>query len=217
MPVASLPGIYSDDFPPEFEQYNTQFPGQKEVIGWQWWDTQTYVSATTVSLPQWFNVRATPDLGNMEIAFQLSAPKAFFLRCVRFFLKQRPRTVSPVASAPQTGAVDNVAQLINTGVFTLTIGSKIYIMTPLWCMTAGGGAAGVMTMAQAGGVTSNYSDYAQNGIADPRAVMSLSKPLFIAPQINFSAVAQWPAALTLSGGNTDICFLLDGDLVRPVQ
>lgn len=214
---ASLPGIYSNDYPAEFDQYNTQYPGNKEIIGWQWWDTQTYISGTTVSLPQWFNVRSTPDLGNMEVAFQLSAPKAFFLRAVRFFVKQRPALVSPPIGNPQTGAIDNVAQLINTGVFTLTIGSKIYVMSPIWTLTAGGGAFGVMAMSSSGAVLANFADYGQNGIPDPRSVMTLSKPLFIAPQINFSAVAQWPAALTLSGGNTAICFLMDGDLVRPIQ
>jgi hypothetical protein len=60
-------------------------------------------------------------------------------------------------------------------------------------------------------------DYAQNGIADPRAVNTLSKPLFIGPQINFNARVDWAAALTLSGGDTAITFLLDGDLLRPVQ
>jgi len=62
-------------------------------------------------------------------------------------------------------------------------------------------------------------DYAQNGIADPRAVNVLSKPIFIAPQINFTAVVTWPSAITLTPNNTNtvLAFLLDGDLLRPVQ
>lgn len=214
----NLPGIYTDYYPKEYQEYNTQYKGQIESIGWRWWDTQTYISGTTTALPAWFNVRATPDLGNMEVAFQLAAPKAFLIRAVRFFIKLRPRAVTPVAvTGPQTGAFDNVAQLINTGVFQLTIGNKQYTMDPLWTLTAGGGAAGSMAIGAAAGGASIYADYAQNGISDPRAVNTLSKPLFIGPQINFNARVDWAAALTLAGGNTDICFLLDGDLLRPVQ
>lgn len=216
----NLPGIYTDYYPKEYRDYNTQYQGQIESIGWKWWDTQTYVSGTTTALPQWFNVRATPDLSNMEVAFQLAAPKAFLIRAIRFFVKQRPRAVSPIVTGAATGAFDNIAQLINTGVFTLTVGNKVYNMEPLWCLTAGGGAAGSLGVAGAGaGATAvmGSMDYAQNGIADPRAVNTLSKPLFIGPQINFTARVDWAAALTLAGGNTDICFLLDGDLLRPVQ
>jgi hypothetical protein len=89
-------------------------------------------------------------------------------------------------------------------------------MEPLWCLTAGGGAMGMLAIA-AGGAAFNSMDYAQNGVADPRAVNTLSKPLFIGPQINFNGVVNWPAALTLAGGNTDLTILLDGDLLRPVQ
>lgn len=214
----SVIGDYAGNFPREYQAYNTQYANQLEVIGWKWWDTQSYVSGTTTQLTQFFNVRATPDAGNMEVAFQLAAPKAFLIRAIRFFVKQRVRMVSPVTSAPQTGAIDNIAQLINTGVFTLTIGNKQYAMEPLWCLTAGGGAYGVMAAANSANLaTANYFDYAQNGVPDPRAVNTLSKPLFIPPQMNFNASVTWPSAITLSGGNTDITFLLDGDLLRPVQ
>ena len=213
------PGDYSNGtgYGSDYEQYSTKYKGQIESIGWKWWDTQTYISGTTTSLPQWFNVRGTPDLSNMEIAFQLAAPKAFLIRAIRFFIKQRPRLVSPAGtSGAATGAIDNVAQLINTGVFVFTVGNKQYNMEPLWCLTAGGGAFGMLAVG-AGGAAFDSIDYAQNGIPDPRAVNTLSKPMFLPPQLNFSAVVTWPAALTLSGVNTDISFLLDGDLLRPVQ
>lgn len=212
------PGIYSGDYPREYEAYNTQYQGQIESIGWKWWDTQTYTSGTTTALTNFFNVRATPDLSNMEVAFQLAAPKAFLVRAIRFFVKTRPLTVSPAAaSGSATGVFDNIAQLINTGVMTLTIGNKAYDLEPLWCLTAGGGAYGSMAVAVAGGNALAYFDYAQNGVPDPRAVNTLSKPLFIGPQINFNARIDWAAALTLQGGNVALTLLLDGDLLRPVQ
>jgi len=214
----NLPGIYTDYYPREYQEYNTQYKGQIESIGWKWWDTQTYVSGTTTALPQWFNVRATPDLSNMEVAFQLAAPKAFLIRAIRFFVKQRPRVVTPQTAGAAVGAIDNIAQLINTGVFTLTVGNKVYNMEPLWCLTAGAGSHGMLGVSGPGVAAGMGSmDYAQNGIADPRAVNTLSKPLFIGPQINFTARVDWAAALTLNGGNTDITFLMDGDLLRPVQ
>jgi hypothetical protein len=213
----NLPGVYTDYYPKEYQDYNTQYKGQIESVGWKWWDTQTYVSGTTTLLQQWFNVRATQDLSNMEVAFQLSAPKAFLCRAIRFFIKQRPSIVTTSAivsgGSSQVGALDNVAQLINTGVFTLTVGNKQYVVDPLWVLTAGAGAMGFLGLTGAASMV----DFGQNGIADPRAVNTLSKPLFIAPQINFTASVSWPAALTLAGGNQSLCFLLDGDLLRPVQ
>jgi hypothetical protein len=216
--AAGIPGLYTSDYPQEYQQYDSQYKGQKEAIGWKWWDTQTYVSGTTTALQQWFNVRATHDLSNMEVAFQLAAPKAFLVRAVRFFVKQEPRSVARAASTnPQTGAMDNIALLINTGVFTFTIGSKSYIQEPLWCLTAGGGAAGIIALEGATADPGGAVDYAQNGVADPRAVNTLAKPIFIAPQINFTAIIDWPAALTLAGANTALSICLDGDLIRPVQ
>lgn len=214
----NLPGIFTDSYPKEYEAYNTQYGGQIESIGWKWWDTQTYVSGTTTALTNFFNVRATPDLSNMEVAFQLAAPKAFLIRAIRFFVKQRPQAVTPAGiSGSALGAFDNIAQLINTGVMTLVIGNKTYDLEPLWCLTAGGGASGVLAMSGGGATTLDSMDYAQNGISDPRAVNTLSKPLFIGPQINFNCRIDWAAALTLQGGNTTLCLLLDGDLLRPVQ
>ena len=205
----NLPGIFTDSYPREYEAYNTQYNGQIESIGWKWWDTQTYVSGTTTALTNFFNVRATPDLSNMEVAFQLAAPKAFLVRAIRFFVKQRVRVLTPATGA---GAVDNIAQLINTGVMSLTIGNKTYALEPLWCLTAGGGVSAVLALGSTGS-----QDYAQNGVADPRAVNTLSKPLFIGPQINFNARIDWAAAITLNGGDTTLSLLLDGDLLRPVQ
>ncbi len=209
----NLPGIFTDAYPREYEAYNTQYGGQIESIGWKWWDTQTFISGTTVALTNFFTTRATPDLSNMEVQFQLAAPKAFLCRAIRFFVKQRPEAATlPVGGSQAPGAIDNIAQLINTGVMSFVIGNKTYALEPLWCLTAGGGAYGNLAIAS----TTISMDYAQNGIPDPRAVNTLSKPLFIGPQINFNARIDWAATLTLTR-NLAITLLLDGDLLRPVQ
>lgn len=214
----ALPGIFSDQYPPEYQQYSATYGGRLSKIGWKWYDTQTYVSGSTTNLTNWFNVRNTPDLGNMEVAFQLAAPKAFFMRSIRFWVKQVPQSVARAASASaQTGAISNIALLINTGVFTFTISGVPWAMEPIWCLTAGGGATGVFALEGATADPGGAADYGQNGIADPRAVNTLAVPIFIPPQINFTATATWPAALTLAGGNTPITFCLEGDLLRPVS
>lgn len=213
-PGRSLPGIYSGDYPPEYERYNTQYGGQKEVIGHMWWDTVAFVSGTTTQLTFFNAVRATLDLSNMEVAGQLAAPKAFLLRAPRMFIKQRPEaTVAAATAATQTGSLDDVAQLMNTGVATLTIGSKTYGQWPLWILLSGGGPGGIM---QTGDIDV-VAQYANFGPSDNRVPYILSKPQFIAPQINFNVVVTWPAALTLALGNSNLCFGLDGDLIRPVQ
>jgi hypothetical protein len=217
-PVLGLPGIYTDYYPPEFWKYNSQYAGKLEWIGWRWWDTKTYTSGTTTALTNFFGtIPATIDLGNMQVAAQLAAPNAFMVRAVGWYLKQRPRAVTAVATAnPQTGAVDNIAQLSNTGVAQLSIGSKVYGQWAMWQLTSGGGPYAMMT--DAGAAASNLSiDWGMNGVPDPRAIYTLSKPIFIAPQINFKVDMTWPAALTLAGGNTDLAFFLDGDIIRPVQ
>lgn len=217
-PDVGLPGIYTDYYPPEFWAYNSQYGGKLEWIGWRWWDSQTYTSGTTVNLPGFFSaVRTTPDVGNMQVAGQLAAPNAFMIRAVGWYLKQRPRAVTVVATAnPQPGAIDNIAQLGNGGVAALTIGQKIYGQWNLWQLPSAGGAWGVAT--QAGAAAANlWIDWAVNGTPDARGLYTLSKPIFIAPQINFRVDMTWPAAITLAGADTVLQFFIDGDIVRPVQ
>jgi hypothetical protein len=209
--------IYSyQDYPPEYQQYNTQYPGAKESIGWIWWDSVTYLSTATTQLRLFNAVRATPDLSNMELAGQLAAPKAFFFRGLRLYIKVRPHVVAAAAATnPQTGVTDDLAQLLNTGIIVFVVGAKEYVRLPLWVLTTGGGVRSAFLGSTA--AAANLQDFAQLGNGDNRDIFTLAKPLFIAPQINFYADLIWPAALTLARGNTVISIGLDGDLIRPVQ
>lgn len=198
-------------YPSEYQRYDTQFQGAKECIGWTWYDTVTYVSAATTALAMFTVTRATLNLGNMEVAGQLASPKAFFLRAIRVDPIIIPfATTAAGNGAAQTGAITDMQALTHNGILQLTIGQKVYGQWPLWMLPAGGGmvVAGVYPIAQV--VT--------NGIADPRAVYSLTKPLFIAPQINFRVDLLWPAgAITTVATAPNIWVGLDGDLIRPVQ
>lgn len=201
--------------PKQYQDYNTQYAGAKEAIGWTWYDTVTYTSAATVNLQMFNAIRATLNLGNMEIAGQLAAPKAFFLRAIRFKVLGNPFVTTAAAdNNAQDGKVMDNVQLTDNGILQLTIGQKIYGQWPTWMLPSGGGIVPTM---QTGDIDV-VIQYANNGIPDPRAVYTLSKPLFIAPQINFRVDLLWPGgALTLDAGNTLLQVGLDGDLIRPVQ
>ena len=207
--LEGMPERYS--YPPEYTKYDTQYQGLKEAIGWTWWDTLAYTSAATTALAYFTATRATLNLGNMEIAGQLASPKAFFVRAIRVKINIPPFATTAAADANiQTGAINDMRLLLEFGVLQLTIGQKVYGQWLLWELPAGGGvvSAGVYPIAQ----------YGNNGLQDSRVVYTLSKPLFIAPQINFRVDLLWPAgAQTLVAGNPNIVVLLDGDLIRPVQ
>lgn len=202
----------------QYKLYNTQYPDQ-EIIGGCLFDTVQYVSGATLALNLFNALRATPDLSNMEIPSQLPAPKAFLVRGVRFGINTGVRTTARAASGNVTASgIDDVAQLINTGVLRLTIGNKIYAEFPLWALPEGCGPSGVIAIDTALLATPGVSvSLGVNGMPDNRNVFTLSQPLFIAPQINFIVVLTWPAAITLTGGNTMVRVYLDGDLIRPVQ
>jgi hypothetical protein len=203
---------------PGYTQYDTQYKGQKEIITQPLWDTVVYTSAATTALTFFNAVRATLDLGNMDLAGQLAAPKAFLIRAIRFYVKTFPWSAARAAAGSvTTGVYDDVQQLLNTGVLQLSVGSKLYVQTPLWMIPAGAGPAGWM------GLDGNTADpgitvsYAQNGLPQVDNAFVLSRPMLLAPQINFRIDITWPAALTLAGGSPPLTVILDGDLIRPVQ
>lgn len=201
-----------------YQDYDTQYKGKKEALGWMLWDTDTYVSGTTTQMTFFTSLRSSIDLSNMQLAGQLPAPQAFLVRAIRFYPKVLPRANARAASgSSQSCTVGDVQQLINSGVLELTVGAKSYGLLPLWLLPSGGGAFG--GYAADGDEPSNgvVVDYATNGVPDPRNVFTLAIPIFIGPQINFKVSVSWPAAITLAGGNTAVCVGLDGDLIRPVQ
>jgi len=203
------------EIPLEYGRYSSIYGRGKEVIGWSLYDTLPYVSGTTLGLEFFTNVRANKSLSNMETAGALPAPKSFLIRAPRFFVKQRPRSVAAaVASNPNTGAVDNLVQLTNTGIARLIVGSKEYGHVPLWMLCSGGGVAGVISQ---GGAGTGIIDYATLGTPDARNVWTLTKPILVESQVNFKVEVTWDTPITLAGGNLDLCFALDGDMLRAIQ
>ena len=205
-----------------YQEYASQYAGQIEAIGGQLYDTLNYTGAATLNLTYFTALRNNLALSNMELAGTLPSPKGFLIRSIRVVIQEDILTSARAASgAVQPGAIDNIAQLVNTGVFTLTIGAKQYAQFPIWMLPAGGGPWNAVAASGDTADPGQLQDFASNGIPDIRNVRTLSKPIFIGPQINFNATIVWPAAVTLAGPGaphvTAIKIILDGDLLRPVQ
>ena len=203
-------------YPSQFEAYDTQFGGNKERIGWTWYHVLQYTSATTVQLTYFQVIPANLGVGNLKLAGMMGGNLAFFLRAIRFKPYLYPTAIAAVSTGTQqTGNLNDLCQFIYSGTLQLTIIDKIYGQWPLWMLPAGGGpaSAGVGTNSQA------PIYFAENGIQDPRAVYSLSVPLFLAPQVTFKVDIYWPTPVTTVSlpANPFLGVFLDGDLIRPVQ
>lgn len=191
------------------EKYGTITP-QTQIINWMWYDVQTYSSGNTTLLTFFNVVRATKNLGNMELAGALNAGQAFITRAIRVHFRRVPvlGTAAPFAST-------DLALLADNGWLEFNVASKNY---GRWPLNALPGGAGISQNAAAAGAeaTDEFLVYATHGVPDPRAVYTLSQPLLIDPQINFNVTLNWAAAQTLTG-DVDIQVMLDGELMRPVQ
>ena len=203
-------------YPSQFNSYDTQYQGAKERIGWTWYHSLTYTSAATVQLTYFQVIPANLSLGNMKLAGQLGAPQAFFMRAIRVKVFLYPTAITAVATGTQqTGNLNDLCALLYGGTLQLSVLDKVYGQWPLWMLTSGGGP----TPAGTGSIAAAPIYFADSGIQDPRAVYSLSVPLFLAPQVTFKVDIFWPAAVTLVSlpANPLIGVFLDGDLIRPVQ
>jgi len=201
----------------QYNQYRTTFPAL-EVIGGMLWDTVAFVSAAINRLQLFNTARATPDLSNLPTPGLLTNNNAFLIRAIRFRTRNNPRSEARTATTNvNTGAVDDLAQLMNSGFFRLTIAAKPYAEFPLWFLPSGCGPAGIMGVDGDTADPGEILDQATIGVPHQKNAFVLTQPLFIAPMVNFSVDLQWPAAITLAAGNTNLQVVFDGDLIRPVQ
>jgi hypothetical protein len=94
------------------QKYGTRLD-QSQVVNWVWYDTLPYVSAATTQLTFFNAIRATRDLGNMEVAGVLAHPKAFIVRAIRVAIERvaTQGTVLPIAAS-------DIALLIYNGFAT---------------------------------------------------------------------------------------------------
>lgn len=201
--------------PQEWTKYLTQSPVGLEIVPDQLYDTQTYTSAATTELSFFSAVAANQGLSNMTQPGMLPNPQSFLIEYARIYFRVNPKTDDAGAAAPTTFAslYNDLALLVNTGIFRMTIGTKNYGPWLLWTMPAASYLQGVMT--QAGAEAANIThDYAQLG----GPLWNLRPNLMIAPLQNFNVTLAWPAgAVTLTDGNPPITVMLEGQRARGIQ
>ncbi len=192
------------------ERYGTLLP-QSQIINWTLYDTLTYTSAATV-LMNFFNaIRATRNLGNMEVASVIPHPKAFIIRAIGVAVIQPPSVVDAAA----TTVANDVHLLMWNGWMELIIGNKEYLVSTLDRLPAGGGVWSDSAMAGAEAADEIFCN-ANHGAPVAQNMYSLSQPLLIDPNINFNVRLQWAAAQTLTA-DALVRVYLDGEMIRPVQ
>lgn len=176
-------------------------PGVMDVITQPLYDKQTVLAAGT-SLLTFFAVpvgqsgKTLADT-NMRLAGQLPSPQSYEVRGV----------------AVKLGAVCTAADaktILATGFLTLFIGAKDWWTVPLELTSSGAGIVGFAD----GTASTNFA--VTNGVADPRAIAMLTRPITINENENFSVTVQWPAAIT-PVANTTMIVALHGELTRSVQ
>lgn len=191
------------------EKYGTLLP-QSQIINWTLYDTLTYTSAATTLLTYFNAIRATRDLGNMEVASVIPHPKAFIVRSISVAILREA-----LLATTGVNAWTDVARLIYNGWLVLTIGNKEYGVWVLDRLPAGGGPWSDISNAGAEAVNESVGG-ATNGVPAANNTYQLSQPLLIDPNINFNVTLNWATAQTLTG-NANIRVYLDGEMIRPVQ
>lgn len=192
------------------ERYGTLLP-QSQIINWTLYDTLTYTDATTTLLTYFNAIRATRNLGNMEVASVIPHPKAFIIRAIAV----RPLINPTTASTDGADAARDIGLLVNNGWLVLTIGNKEYGVWTLDRLPCGGGVWA--DSAGGGGEAINeFVVHAEHGVPHSSNMYQLSQPLLIDPNINFNVTLNWAAGQDLVA-DADIRVYLDGEMIRPVQ
>ena len=194
----------NNPIPQEWSAWVTQSAVNLEVVPAALYDTNTYTDNVTQSLLFFNAVRATQDLGNMQIASMLPNPQSFLIQAIRLYAKYTDVVGTTVASQ----LWNDLILLVNTGVMRLTIGEKKYGPWPLHWLSAGSSVDGMLA-----GANSNYMGYAQ--VKGP--LYSLAPYLMVAPLQNFFVELAWPAAAVDLTGNMVLAVEFDGQLARAVQ
>ena len=190
-------------------------PGQPERIPWTWFDTQTYVSGTTVSLDFFQQIQAIKANGNMEAQGQIPAPQYFDVYHIGVKILNDRNVSEVVTAAAVAGTINDTSRLLQ-GRLTFSIAQKVYYDGPVYMCPAGGGV--VAEVAVAGTFTADDGERyeaANNGNQDLRNRNNFWGDITIPHNQNFLVRLEWAAALTLLA-NTQIKIALDGYLYRRV-
>jgi|SRR5215813_12370447 len=199
----------NNPIPQEWTSYVTQSALNLEVVPSMLYDTASYTSATTTDLAFFTSVRATEDLSNLRSPTVLPNPQSFLIQNINVYF----RTVPNLAATAAAGEVNDMILLVNTGIFKMTIGTKIYGPFPLWKLPASSFVKAYVTGTFTAPLYYNYGQ--PDGPLYP-----LFPNLMIAPLQNFEVHLLWPAGAVTLGAPTSplpVQIVLDGQLARAVQ
>lgn len=181
--------------------------GNSEAVPWELFSCRTYDSAATTSLRFFDSAPSNPRLGNVGP----SLPSPQYFEVFYAYL-----TIFAIPGA--TAAIDDI-WLLTHGVGTAGVG------TPTWTFTLADKALGpfpLQGLHTRGGVTGGNagaaatSEWGSNAETTGNGTFCFDGSLMIPPTQNFSVDIQWPAPVTLAGGDTELCVSLAGVLHRRI-
>lgn len=195
-------------------------PGQPERIPWTWFDTQVYVSGTTVRLDFFQNVNADKTLSNMVAAGQIPSPQFYDLYHASIAYLVPFSATIPIVTAPAlTGALNDVDRL-SQGSAVFSVANKDYWQGAQLSLPCGGGPDARLAFAATGTEATAFSStaqYATNGNPDLRNRYNFWGDITLPANQNFIWTLLWSAALTFAPAtNRSIKVWMDGYLYRRV-
>lgn len=189
-----------------------------EVVWWQYFDSQAYVSGTTTKQTFFAAPSADRTLSNLEQPGQIPAPGQFEIYNIMFDVRSTlPVTLQTVAGPLTTAGVLNDLALLISGLnerptWTFFLSGKEY--GPFTLLTLGG-SGGVTGFGYGSSIatSSGQIQYARN---DPSNGWNYFGSLIIVEQSNFKVVLNWNAAATLTADKLNVVSM-QGVLSRKVQ
>lgn len=182
--------------------------GQSEAVPWNLFFVRTYDSGVTQQLIFFDSAPTNPRRGN--VGPTLPDPQYFTAFYAYLTVLSIPATTSAITDTWQllfgTGAAD-------TGLPTwkLEVADKKLGPFPLHGLHAFGGATGGRNDAAA-----VVLEWANNADPTGQGTFCFDGSVTIPPQQAFSVTIDWPAPVTLAGGDTQLCVTLAGVLHRRV-
>lgn len=188
---------------------NAQLSATREPL----YDTQTYVSGTTLSLTYFQAINNDRSMSNMKGNGGAMPNNMYFEPIwINFDVLARP-SVSGTATA--VGVLDDIQQLVMSGrgFAKITIGQTTYPEIPLSYLHGSGGAFGATSGTNTAPSTFQVGT---NGVQDSGYCVYGSYVL--TPMLPFSVTVTWPAPLTLvSAAPVNLRFSFDGNWYLPVS
>lgn len=220
MPTPKISIPVAQSYEQLVQAVNPRSANAPESVPWWFYDTQLYTSAATVQQTFFAATQAARDLSNLPTGGSLPDPNFMAIDYISVDFMQNaagtPYTTTAAIGAAVTNpnALNDVGSLLLSGRarLTLTISDKQYGPWPLSVTGGTGAAQGFIAIAGLTGAgNAQRSDFGYNALGGAY----IGGKIIIPPKVGFSAVIDWPAALTLTG-NYQVRLVLGGVYYRRI-